>query len=78
MESIHTELAHYGSKNECARTDTDFLPISEICDGTVSLFRIFKMYSISMDILGILVQWWPYLNIIVTPHQPLYSLDEPE
>ena len=29
MESIYTELALYGSKNECART--------EVCDGTVSL-----------------------------------------
>ena len=37
MESIYTELALYGSKNECARTDTVFLPISEVCDGTVSL-----------------------------------------
>ena len=35
MESIYTELALYGSKNECARTDTVFLPISEVCDGTV-------------------------------------------
>ena len=25
------------SKNECARTDIVFLPISEVCDGTVSL-----------------------------------------
>ena len=37
MESIYTELALYGSKNECARTDTVFLHISEVCDGTVSL-----------------------------------------
>ena len=37
MESIYTELALYGSKNECARTDTVFLPISEVCNGTVSL-----------------------------------------
>jgi hypothetical protein len=37
MKSIYTELALYGSKNECARTDTVFLPISEVCDGTVSL-----------------------------------------
>ena len=28
MESIFTELALYGSINECARTDTVFLPIS--------------------------------------------------
>ena len=37
MESIYTKLALYGSKNECARTDTVFLPISEVCNSTVSL-----------------------------------------
>ena len=37
MVSIYTELALYGSKNKCARTDIVFLPISEVCDGTVSL-----------------------------------------
>ena len=37
MESIYTELALYGSKNECDRTDTVFLPISEVGVGTVSL-----------------------------------------
>ena len=37
MESIYTELALYGSKNDCARTDNVFSPISEICDGRVSL-----------------------------------------
>ena len=40
MESIYTELALYGSKNECARTDNVFSPISEVCDGTVSLTYI--------------------------------------
>ena len=37
MESKYTELAHYGSTNECARTDYVFFPISEVRDGTVSL-----------------------------------------
>ena len=37
MEGIYNELALYGSKNECARTETVFIPISEVCDGTVSL-----------------------------------------
>ena len=37
MESIYTKLAVYGSTNECARTDNVFLPISEVCDGMVSL-----------------------------------------
>ena len=36
MESRYTELALNGSKNECARTDIVFLPISEVCDGAVS------------------------------------------
>ena len=48
MESIYTELALYGSKNEFARTDTVFLPISEVCDGTVSLKVIF--------LIGIILQ----------------------
>ena len=37
MESKYTKLPLYGSKNECARTDNVFSPISEVCDGTVSL-----------------------------------------
>jgi hypothetical protein len=37
MESIYTKLALYGSKNECARTDTVFSPVSQVCNGTVSL-----------------------------------------
>ena len=47
METLYTELALHGSNNYCARTDTVFfllllllllLLISEVCDGTVSLF----------------------------------------
>ena len=41
MESIYTELALYGSINECVRTDNVFSPISEICDCTVSLVKWF-------------------------------------
>ena len=37
MESIYTELALYGRNNELARTDKVFSPISEVCNGTVSL-----------------------------------------
>ena len=37
MESICTELALYGSKNECARTDNVYFSISEVGDGRVSL-----------------------------------------
>ena len=36
MESIYTKLALYGIKNEFVRTDTVFLPIPEVCNGTVS------------------------------------------
>ena len=43
MESIYTELALYSSKNECARTNTVFWPIAEVCDGKVSLtFRFLR------------------------------------
>ena len=40
MESIYTELALYGSNNECTKTDNVFSPISEVCDGTVSLTKV--------------------------------------
>ena len=36
MESIYTDLALYGNKNEFARTNTVFLTISEVCEVTVS------------------------------------------
>ena len=39
MESLYTKKVLYGSKKECARTDTVFLSISEVCDGTVSLLK---------------------------------------
>ena len=37
MDIICTKLALYWSKNECARTENVFFPISEVCNGTVSL-----------------------------------------
>ena len=37
MESIYTELALYGSNNECARADNIYFPISEVCNGMISL-----------------------------------------
>ena len=37
MGSIYRELACCGKKNECARTDNVFFPISEVSEGTVSL-----------------------------------------
>ena len=33
MESMYVELALYRNKNECARTDNVFFPISEVSDG---------------------------------------------
>ena len=46
MESIYNELALDGSKNECARTANDFPPISEVCNGTVSLIKLDELCSI--------------------------------
>ena len=46
MESLYTGLALYGSHNECARTDTVFLPISEVCDGT------------ERTLIEITMSWW--------------------
>ena len=37
MESIYLELALYGSKNECTKTDIVFFPISAVWEGMVSL-----------------------------------------
>ena len=37
MKSIYPELAHCGSKNLCARTDTVFLHLTKVSKGTVSL-----------------------------------------
>ena len=39
MKSIYPELALYGGQIDCARTDNAFFPISEVCDGTVSLIH---------------------------------------
>ena len=36
LESLNPELAHYGSKNECTRTNTVLCPISEVNTGAVS------------------------------------------
>ena len=47
MESIYTDLALYGSINECARTNTVFLPISEVCDIKVSL--VMKLENSNWD-----------------------------
>ena len=51
MEGIYTKLALYGSKNLCARTDNVFFPISEVCDGTVSLTEIGEYSSVKEDFI---------------------------
>ena len=54
MESIYPELALFGSKNECAMTDTVFFPLSEVSEGTVSFaarknnyFELFFTYPLT-------------------------------
>ena len=39
IKSIYLELALDGSNNKCARTDTVFLPISQVCTRGVTLSR---------------------------------------
>ena len=51
MEIICTELALYGNKNECGRTDTVFLHISEVCDGTVSLGSLTAYFICNLSIM---------------------------
>ena len=50
MECIYTELALYGSINECARNDNVFFLISEVCDGTVSLvIKVDKQFCLLVE-----------------------------
>ena len=49
MESIYIELALYGSKNECARTENVFSPISEVCNSTVSL-RVDPILAVRLEL----------------------------
>ena len=37
MDSLIPELVIYGSKNECARTNTLLLPLAQVSTGEVSL-----------------------------------------
>ena len=48
MESIYPELALCGRKNKCARTDTAFLPMSEVSEGTVSCITFSFKCDISL------------------------------
>ena len=49
MKIIYTEIALYGNKNECFRTDTVILTISEVCDGTVSLAQLHPLENVISD-----------------------------
>ena len=40
MESLNPEFALYGRTNKCARTDSVFFPISEVCTRGVTLATI--------------------------------------
>ena len=42
MDSLSLEFALYGSKNKCARTDTVFFPISQVCTRGVTLTKLEK------------------------------------
>ena len=39
ISELISRVPLYGCKNQCARTDTVFLPISEVCDSTVSPYN---------------------------------------
>ena len=52
QEYISLALTLYSSKNECAMTDTVFLPISQVCTKVVTLptLRARPEYQLSADI----------------------------
>ena len=50
MKSIYTKLALYGINNFCAKTDNVFFPISEVCDGTVSLSTLKALHKTTCSI----------------------------
>ena len=75
MESIYTELALYGSKNECARTDNVYFPISEVCNGRVSLVNMLPLerYVLKEIVLIALLQnesWNKYLMLRTAGQYP--------
>ena len=53
MESIYNELALNGSLNECARTGNVFSHISEVSNGTVSLFT-FKDPDLAVNLTNLM------------------------
>ena len=65
MESLNPQFALYGSNNECARTDTSFLPLTEVITRAVTLgaftspnaqaFVFLKMYWPNIADLNLLI-----------------------
>ena len=81
MESIYTELALYGSKKQCAKTDTVFLPISEVCNCTVSLINkqylvIPQLFNTKLHIFLEILENFFQSNIVIQQQQFLYSRPE--
>ena len=78
MESTYTDLAFYGGKTLCAGTDNGFSPISEVCDGTVSLIN--DTYERIISIMTVKMIYCPYTihtvyNAIYSVHYTLYTVD---
>ena len=46
IKSIYPDLAFYSSKNECARTDIVFFPISQVCSRGVTLLKSFRILNV--------------------------------
>ena len=66
MKSIYTELALYDNKKQCARTDTVFLTISEVCNGTVSLIdasMFLSLLALGTSVQVFKISWIPFGSI---------------
>ena len=62
MESTYTDSALYGGKNVCARTDDGFSPISEVCDGTVSLTNNDATILWRLTTVPLMTKWHGFEN----------------
>ena len=77
MESIYAELAFYGSARKCAKTDTVFLPISEDCDGTVSLENALYLHymhymTLYYTIVYNIVQYYTIIHFTLPYYKTLH------
>ena len=73
MESIKSKLALYGSKHACVRTDTAFLPISEVCDGTVSITHC-SLYSVQCRLYTVYCTVYTVNSTQYIVHCTLYTV----